>query len=112
MSVIAITPIDLIDSSLPMANELFSSGDRVRVSEEFFWANGATGTISTPPDEVTSLSGAWESGLTRRETSALGTHTVYWVWFDEPQFDADGDGPYRGGQIWENALILITDEPN
>jgi hypothetical protein len=39
-------------------------------------------------------------------------HTVYWVWFDEPQFDADGDGPYSGGQVWESALILLTDRPN
>jgi hypothetical protein len=34
------------------------------------------------------------------------------VWFDEPQHDADGDGPYRGGQIWENALTLLSAKPN
>jgi len=84
----------------------------VRVSDDFFWAKGATGTISAPPDAVTSLSGPWDSGLTRREVSALGTRTVYWVWFDEPQFDADGDGPYSGGQISEGALCLVTDRPN
>ena len=48
----------------------------------------------------------------RPETSALGKHTVYCVWFDEPQFDADGHGPYGGGQIWESALSLLTDRPN
>ena len=69
-------------------------------------------TISAPPDAVTSLSGAWDEGLTRQEVSALGTHTVYWVWFDEPQSDADGDGPYSGGQVWESALSLLTDRPN
>jgi len=90
---------------------LFSSGDRVRVSDEFFWAKGATGTISAPPDAVATLSGLWDANLTRQEVSALGTHTVYWVWFDEPQFDADGDGPYGGGQIWESALSLVTDKP-
>jgi hypothetical protein len=52
---------------------LFSSGDRVRVSDDFFWAKGATGTVSAPPDAVTSLSGAWDSGLKRQEVSALGT---------------------------------------
>ena len=90
----------------------FSIGDRVRVSDDFFWAKAATGTISAPPDAVTSLSGAWDGGLTRQEFSVLGTHTVYWVLFDEPQFDADGDGPYLGGRIWESALSLLTDRPN
>lgn len=84
----------------------------MRVSDDFFWAKGATGTISEPPDAVLNLSGAWDGGITRQETSSLGTHTVYWVWFDEPQFDADGDGPYRGGQVWETALTLMTNKPN
>jgi len=77
----------------------------VRVSNDFFWAEGATGTISAPPDAVTSLSGAWNEALTCQEVSALGTHTVYWIWFDEPWFNADGNGPYSGGQIWQSALI-------
>jgi len=52
------------------------------------------------------VSGGWE-GLTRLETSVLGKNIVYWVWFDQPQYDADGSGPYRGGQIWERALKLL-----
>ncbi len=67
----------------------FSAGDRVRVADDFFWAKGAIGTVSAPPDAVTAISGPWEEGLTRREVSALGTNTVYWVWFDEPQHDAE-----------------------
>ena len=90
----------------------FSAGDRVRVSDDFFWAKGAVGTIAAPPDAVTSIGGEWDGGLTRQEVSALGTNTVYWVWFDEPQHDADGDGPYKGGQIWESALTLLTERPN
>jgi hypothetical protein len=82
----------------------FQAGDRVIISQDFFWAKGATGTISRPPEEVTAISGPWKNGLTRMECSALGEATVYWVWFDEPQLDADGDGPYRGGSIWESAL--------
>jgi hypothetical protein len=90
-----------------MADLKFSAGNRVRVSDDFFWAGGSVGTISRPPDEVTAISGAWDGGLTRQEKSALGTNTVYWVWFDEAQLDADGDGPYRGGSIWESALTLL-----
>jgi hypothetical protein len=89
-----------------MAKVQLTAGDRVRVSEDFFWARGALGVISRPPDEVTSISGEWDGELTRQEISDLGTNTVYWVWFDEPQFDADGDGPYRAGSIWESALSL------
>ncbi len=86
----------------------FRAGDRVIVSDSFFWAKGATGIVSHPPGEVTSISGGWSGGVYREETSALGTNTVYWVWFDEPQLDPDGAGPYRAGSIWENALPLTT----
>lgn len=85
----------------------FSANDRIRIDEGFFWAGGATGTIREPPSEVLALSGPWDNNLTRQERSALGVNTVYWVWFDVPQFDADGDGPYRGGQIHENAMRAI-----
>lgn len=90
-----------------MGKSDLTAGARVQVSDDFFWARGATGTISKPPDEVTATSGPWDGDLTRQESSALGVNTVYWVWFDEPQFDADGDGPYRGGSIWESALSIL-----
>jgi len=90
----------------------FSAGGRVRVAAGFFWAKGVFGTVSAPPDEVTTISGPWDEGLIQREVSALGTNPVYWVWFDEPQRDADGDGRYRGGQIWESALTLLSAKPN
>ncbi|MGX4735620.1 ferrous iron transport protein A [Kitasatospora griseola] len=30
--------------------------------------------------------------------------SAYWVRFDAPQYDADGDGPYRKALIWERYL--------
>lgn len=86
----------------------FSANDRVSISSDFYWAKGAMGTVAEPPPEVLALSGPWETRLTRQERSALGEATVYWVWFDEPQPDADGDGPFRGGCIHESALTLIS----
>ena len=85
----------------------FKVNDRVRVSGDFFWAKNALGTIGNPPPEVIAISGPWDNGLTRQEISALGENTVYWICFDEPQRDADGDGPYRAGCIWETALELV-----
>ena len=93
--------------------KLFSVDERVLVADDFFWAAGASGTVAKAPPEVTMLSGPWDNdGLTRQERSALGENTVHWVWFDEPQFDADGDGPYRGGQIWVSALRPLQSESN
>jgi hypothetical protein len=87
---------------------VFAAGDRVFISPDFFWAKGATGTISNSPPELTTLIGAWNGNLTRQEHSALGEAIVYRVWFDEPQRDADGEGPFRGGCIHENAMALIS----
>ncbi|MCU1300353.1 MAG: hypothetical protein JWQ87_637 [Candidatus Sulfotelmatobacter sp.] len=85
----------------------FSAGDRIRIAKDFFWAKGALGTISAPPPQVIAISGPWDGGMTRQEHSALGEAKVYWVWFDEPQLDADGGGPYSGGSIHENAMTRI-----
>ena len=50
----------------------FSAGNGVRVAGGLFWAKGAIGTVSLPPDAVTTICGPWDEGLTRREVSALG----------------------------------------
>ena len=81
------------------------------MSQDFYWAKGATGTICEPLAEVVTLSGPWDNGLTRIEHSALGENIVYWVLFDEPQLDADGDGPYAAGSIHEKALSLVVVPP-
>ncbi|HEY4379940.1 MAG TPA: hypothetical protein VGN01_06305 [Acidobacteriaceae bacterium] len=78
---------------------ILSVDDGVRVADDFFWAKGAIATVAAPPPEVTSICGKWKNDLTREKTNTLGTNLVHWVWFDEPQYDADGDGSYRAGSI-------------
>lgn len=85
----------------------FSAGDRVRVSEAFLWAKGAVGAVAPPPPEVLAISGPWDENITFMEVSALGANRVYWVWFDKPQYDPEGEGPFIGGCIWETALTLL-----
>jgi hypothetical protein len=34
-----------------------------------------------------------------KEVSSLGVNVVYSVWLEMTQHDADGDGPYRDGQV-------------
>ena len=37
----------------------------------------------------------------------VGVRRVYWVEFDEPQFDSEGDGPYHQAQILAVYLELL-----
>jgi hypothetical protein len=39
-----------------------------------------------------------------RHSHAREGEMAYWVAFDEPQYDADGDGPYRKALIWDRYL--------
>jgi hypothetical protein len=55
----------------------FTAGDRVRASDDFFWAKRATGRVASPPPEVRTLSGDW-GGLTRIATRASGNNIIYW----------------------------------
>ncbi|MFF2269300.1 hypothetical protein ACFVTZ_13605 [Cellulosimicrobium cellulans] len=34
----------------------------------------------------------------------------YWVQFDQPQRNADGDGPYRKALIWDRHLVADADQ--
>jgi hypothetical protein len=86
----------------------FTAGDRIVVSPNYHWAKNATGRIGNPPTQVVALSGLWKDDLTRTVKTRLGESTSYWVWFDQAQRDAEGDGPYQGGEIPENELTLVS----
>ena len=50
------------------------------------------GKIAGPPQEV---------------HGADGSLTTYWVEFDEPQLDPDGDGPFARSRVLEKYLEAI-----
>jgi hypothetical protein len=75
-----------------------SVGDRVEVSNEYHWAGGATGVIALPIELVTAVTPD-RQGSCRTVAGVRGSVTFYWIDFAEPQLDADGDGPYCGGEV-------------
>jgi len=87
----------------------FKAGDRIRVADTYFWAQGATGTITKPPifaQQLVADQEPWQ-GLIHREKCIHKIIESYWVWFDEPQPDGSGDGPYKGGEIETESIELL-----
>lgn len=82
----------------------YSVGDRVEISEGYHWAKGALATVAEPPDPVLNMVDGWH-GVWREVTAVKGVLTFFWVEFDEPQIDADGDGPYAGAEIDSDYLV-------
>ncbi|GIH02717.1 hypothetical protein Rhe02_07840 [Rhizocola hellebori] len=77
-------------------------GTRVRVVKDAGWDGpwrrefvGVIDNLGAP--EPVSHDLAWPGEL------------MYWVKFDEPEFDCAGDGPYRKAQIWGRYLQASSD---
>jgi hypothetical protein len=75
----------------------FNRGDRVRVAEGYHWAQNATGTIDLHPVPEA-------IGCSRDVKSLQGMLTFYWVHFDEPQTDGEGESGYMQAEIDERFL--------
>jgi hypothetical protein len=87
-------------------------GDRVKISINYNWAQGVSGTIDNAPDfarDLVAQESPWE-GHRRFVQGVEELIEVYWVWFDEPQYDPDGDGPYKGSEIESDAIEVIKEE--
>ncbi len=76
-------------------------GDRVRVSPSYHWAQGVTGVV------IGGVSGD-AMKYQRVVRSNDGLLTYYFVAFDVPQIDAEGDGPYIGGEIDARYVELLS----
>jgi hypothetical protein len=75
-------------------------GERVQILGHWNWPQSCTGRISAPPELPDDLAGGvrW-LGCRRVVQGRKGPIEFYWVSFDEPQMDGDGDGPYLGGEV-------------
>jgi hypothetical protein len=73
--------------------QALSNGSRVRVHRDPDYGPGPW------PSEPLGTVGSYELVSTRQ-----GPERTYWITFDEPQFDADGDGPYVSSQVEESYL--------
>ena len=87
----------------------FSPGNPIRISEDYHWAKGELGTIMQPPDYVVNFADGWD-GNHRNVPSLQGLLVFYWVEFDQPQIDADGDGPYDEAEIDSDYLIRLENQ--
>ena len=88
----------------------YKPGNRVRISLNYHWAQGASGTIDNAPNfakELVARESPWE-GHRRFVQGVEGLIEIYWVWFDEPQYDPDGDGPYKGSEIESDAIESLN----
>lgn len=56
------------------------------------WPAQPTGQVASPPEAVPVVN---------------GTVLTYWIVFDEPQLDVDGDGPYDRSQVPEKYLEVL-----
>ena len=64
--------------------QVFKVGDRVRVTKSWDWVGHPVGTVRSRP---------------REQATLQGVEFVYYVVFDSPAQDVEGEGPYSGGMI-------------
>lgn len=90
----------------------FQNGSRVRVDEESGWFGGPVGTIRTWRGAVGVLltrlgENLDEQQLARVVNTVDGPELSYWIRFDSPQLDAEGDGPYESAEVLDRYLQSV-----
>jgi hypothetical protein len=82
-------------------------GDQVRIKETYRWAKNATGTVQIHPLRLKDIYSS-PSKIFREVPSLHGIVKCYWVEFDIPQRDSDGDGPYSSAEIESEYLEIVN----
>ena len=88
--------------------EILTVGSRIKISESYYWAKNATGEIAPPPAKIIETSDGW-NGIARKVSSLKGSLLFYWVKFEVPQIDADGD-VYHEAEVDSNYLSLLVEK--
>jgi hypothetical protein len=88
--------------------EFFRVGAKVRVGENQGFEAGVTGTVDYPP-KVGVLADDFGENFFRKAQTSRGETIFVWVVFDEPQYDADGDGPFSETEINIDYLEIVKD---
>lgn len=92
-----------------MTKPLLKLGDRVRITGNWEWADGTTGTVEKPDPVMIELCPNEWQGIRRVSKARNQIIITYFIKFDQPQDDGSGDGPYTGGEVDEANLKFIKD---
>jgi hypothetical protein len=78
-------------------------GSRVRVRRDPDfgpgpWPDQPTGTVIVSP----------EGNASDPVETTTGVRRLFWIAFDEPQFDVEGNGPFRSSQVLDKYLEFLS----
>lgn len=87
----------------------FNIGDKVHIKGHWNFPSDCNGIVCEPPEfavQLVASSEPWD-GFTRIVQSRKGPIEFYWIKFDVPQIDGDGDGPYPEGEVEAEYISLM-----
>ncbi len=86
--------------------EGFEVGKKVKICGYQGFELGITGTIDYPP-QVSIFLEDFGDNYFRKVSTLKGKKNYVWIVFDDPHYDADGDGPYSMAEIMTDNLEII-----
>ena len=86
----------------PMSASNFEIGQRVKIRRDEDYGPGPW--PAEPSGEVRRHPLAAADEVSVPTQTVLGPRRSYWIAFDEPQFDVDGDGPYVSSEVLDKYI--------
>ena len=84
---------------------ILRAGQRVRVMSDPLYGPGPW--PAEPMGTVVEYPGGLDGETWRPIMTTSGPRRFYWIVFDEPQLDGDGDGPYAEAEVLDDDLELV-----